>query len=117
LGYQPMVSWFTRRAFEEWVYFVQAFKNIKEGDGTLLDNVFITADTDQGYARIHSLDNMAAFTAGKAGGKVKTGMHIAGQGRQGTGLALTSMHLFGVDKPSFGQGSNVTSNVYSEILV
>jgi len=115
-GCQPMASWFTRRAMEEWVYFVQAFKSIKEGDGTLLDNVFITADSEVGYAKIHSLDGMAAFTAGRAGGKVRTGFHIDGDGRQGTSLGLTAMRVMGVDKASWGVGSNLTSKVFSEIL-
>jgi hypothetical protein len=116
LGYQPTVSWFTRRAMEDWVYFVQAFKDIKEGDGTLLDNVLIVASTDHGYARIHSLDGLPAFTAGRAGGKVKTGLHIDGAGRQGTMLGLTAMRVMGVERQAWGAGSNATSNEFSEIL-
>ncbi|HEY0339659.1 MAG TPA: DUF1552 domain-containing protein, partial [Steroidobacteraceae bacterium] len=36
---QPHVSWYTRRAMEEWAYYVQALNSIKEGDGTMLDHV------------------------------------------------------------------------------
>ena len=61
LGYQPNASWFTRRALEEWAYYVEAFSKVKEGSGTLLDNVFIYAFTDHGYARVHSLDGMPMF--------------------------------------------------------
>ena len=53
LGYQINCSWFTRRALESWAYYVQAFTKVKEGSGTLLDNVLIYANTDHGYARIH----------------------------------------------------------------
>ena len=115
-GLQPTVSWFTRRSFEEWVYFVQAFKKVKEGDGTLLDHVFMVATTDHGYARIHSLDRMPALTAGRAGGKVKTGLHIDGAQRQGTMVGLTAMRVMGLDKANWGTGSNGTSAVFSEIL-
>ena len=115
-GLQPTVSWFTRRSFEEWVYFVQAFKKVKEGDGTLLDHVFMVATTDHGYARIHSLDRMPAFTAGRAGGKAKTGLHIDGAQRQGTMVGLTAMRVMGLDKANWGTGSNGTSAVFSEIL-
>jgi hypothetical protein len=38
---QPYVSWYTRRAMDEWLYYVQALEKFKEGDGTMLDNVFI----------------------------------------------------------------------------
>ena len=71
-----MSSWFTRHAMADWVYFVQAFTKIKEGDGTLLDNVFIYATTDHGYARTDSLDGIPVFTAGRAGGRARIGLHI-----------------------------------------
>ena len=76
LGYQPTVSWFSRRCMEGFAYMVSSFAKIKEGDGTLLDNMLIVADTDHGLARTHALDGMPAFTAGRAGGKVKTGVHV-----------------------------------------
>ena len=34
LGYQPYTSWYTRRAMEEWAYYVQALASFKEGDGS-----------------------------------------------------------------------------------
>jgi len=117
LGYQKECSWFTRRAMESWVDFVQAFKNIKEGDGTLLDNVFIVATTDHGYARVHSLDGMPMFTAGKLGGKIKTGLHIPGDGTAATRLSYTALKVMGCDVSTFGTKSNQTSKEIHEILV
>jgi hypothetical protein len=116
LGYQPTASWFTRRSMESWAYFVEAFTKVKEGDGTLLDNVFIYATTDHGYARMHSLDNVPLFTAGRAGGKVKSGLHIDMSASAATRLGLTALQLFGVDKQSWGVDGNNTSKVVSEIL-
>ena len=72
-GYQTVASWFTRRAMEEWAYFVEAFSKVREGDGTLLDNTLIYASTDSNWARIHSIDGIPMFTAGRAGGRVRTG--------------------------------------------
>jgi hypothetical protein len=117
LGYQPTASWFTRRAMESWAHFVEAFTKVKEGDGTLLDNVFIYATTDHGYARVHSLDHIPVFTAGRAGGKVKTGLHIDGKGTAATRVGYTALRLMGVDKPSWGVNSNNTSQEIGEILV
>lgn len=117
LGYQPVASWFTRRAMESWAYFVDAFSKVKEADGTLLDNVFIMGTTDHGYARVHSLDNIPIFTAGRAGGMVKTGMHIDGKATSGTRVGYTALRLFGVDKRSWGVNSNNTSQEFSDILV
>ncbi|HEY6644812.1 DUF1552 domain-containing protein [Povalibacter sp.] len=117
LGYQPTASWFTRRAMEGWATFVDAFTKVKEGDGTLLDNVFIYGTTDHGYARTHSLDHIPVFTAGRAGGKVKTGLHIDGKGTAATRVGYTALKLMGVDKSSWGVNSNNTSQEVSEILV
>jgi hypothetical protein len=117
LGYQPVASWFLRRAMESWSYFVDAFTKVKEGDGTLLDNVFIYGSTDHGYARLHTLDHIPAFTAGRAGGRVKTGLHIDAQGTAQTRIGYTALRLMGVDKTSWGVNSNNTSKELGEILV
>lgn len=116
LGYQPTASWFIRRAMEEWAYFVEAFTKIKEGEGTLLDNVFVYATTDHGFARTHTLDKIPVFTAGRAGGRVKTGLHIDLKGGAGTRVGYTAMRLMGVDTPSWGTKSNNTSKEVGEIL-
>lgn len=117
LGYQPMVSWFLRRAFEQWAFFVDAFSKVKEGDGTLLDNTLIYASTDQSFAKIHSIEGLPMFTAGRGGGKFKTGMHIDGGGTPGARLGYTMMKSMGVELTSWGTQSNNTSKAISEILV
>ena len=116
LGYQPTASWFTRHAMDGWVDFVSAFTKVKEGDGTLLDNVFIMGTTDHGYARTHSLDQIPVFTAGRAGGRVKTGLHIDGKGTAGTRVGYTALKIMGVNKPSWGVNSNNTSQEVGEIV-
>lgn len=114
---QPNVSWYTRRAMQEWAHFVQALANFKEGDGTLLDNVFVFALTDQSFAKTHAIEGIPMFTAGRAGGRVKTGLHIDGGGTPGTRVGYTAMQLMGVDAPSWGNQSNNTSKEIGEILV
>jgi hypothetical protein len=116
LGYQPNASWYVRRSMESLAYFVEAFTKVKEGDGMLLDNVLIQANTDVSNARVHSLEEMPAFTAGRAGGKVKTGLHIDGKGAQLTRLSLTSMKAMGLDINSWGTKSNLASKEISEML-
>ena len=116
LGYQPTVSWFTRRNMEGWAYFVDAFAKAKEGDGSVLDNCLIYATTDHGYARVHSLDGMPMFTAGRAGGRMKTGMHIDLKGDAGTRVGYTALKVMGVQTPQWGTKSNLTSKEVGEIL-
>jgi hypothetical protein len=114
---QPHVSWYTKRAMEEWAYYVQALSNIKEGSGSMLDNVLIYATTDQSFAKIHAIDGIPMFTAGRAGGRVKTGLHLDGAGSQGTRLGYTAMKVMGLDIATWGDQSNNTSKEIGEILV
>jgi hypothetical protein len=116
LGYQPNCAWFAHRAMEEWSYFVEAFTKIKEGNGTLLDNVLIYANTDHGDARVHSLDKLVAFTAGRAGGRVKSGLHVDAAASGVSRVGYTMLRTMGVDVPSWGSKSNRTSSELGEIL-
>ncbi|MGE0284645.1 MAG: hypothetical protein AB7P20_29090, partial [Rhizobiaceae bacterium] len=80
-------------------------------------NCFIMANTDVSYARVHTLEEMPAFTAGRAGGKIKSGLHVDCKGGQATSLGYTAMQLMGLDAGSWGTKSNQTNKVISEILV
>ena len=116
-GYQPHCAWFASHAILAWASFVEAFTKVKEGDGTLLDNVLIYANTDHGDPRVHSLDKMVAFTAGRAGGRVKTGLHIDAAETPVTRVGYTAMRVMGLDIPSWGARSNNTSKHFTEIVV
>jgi hypothetical protein len=101
---------------EEWAFYVNALANMKEGGGSMLDNVFIYATTDQSFAKIHAIEGIPMFSAGRAQGRVKTGLHIDGAGSQGTRLGYTAMRLMGLDIQSWGDQSNHTSKEIGEIL-
>jgi hypothetical protein len=116
LGYQPNVSWFVRRSMENWAAFVEAFSKFKEGSGTLLDNMLIYATTDTSFAKVHSIEGLSAFTAGRAGGKLRTGLHIDGGGSASTRIGYTALKVMGVNVPSWGSQSNSTSKEISEVL-
>ena len=116
LGYQPQVSWFTKRAMDSWAEYVAAFAAVPEGDGTLLDNMLIYAHSDQELAKVHSVDGIPMFTAGKAGGRIKTGMHLDGGGQPNTRLGYTLLKVMGVDAAEWGSQSNQTSKAIGEIL-
>ena len=75
-GYQENVSWFTRRAMEQWAYFVEAFAEVKEGDGTLLDNCLIAYGSANSDGNAHNHDNLPLLLAGKGGGSIKQGRHV-----------------------------------------
>jgi hypothetical protein len=95
---------------------VKAFADFKEGDGSLLDNMLIYATTDQSLARLHQIDGLPMFLAGRAGGKIKTGIHVGGNHEAATRVGYTAMKVFGLDVPHWGEQSNRTSKEIGEIL-
>lgn len=116
LGYQEEPHWFTLEAMKHWAKLVQALAMHKEGAGTVLDNTLVYAHSDVSWAKIHALEGIPMFTAGSAGGKLKTGLHIQGKEDPGTRLGYTALKVMGADVPSWGLKSNTTSKEIGEIL-
>ena len=117
LGYQIESTWFVERSMEAMAHFIGVLAGVREGDGTLLDNMMIYASTDQSFAKIHSIDELPMFSAGRAGGKIKTGLHIDGAGTAGCRLGYTMMKAVGLDIPHWGNQSNQTNKAIAEIVV
>jgi hypothetical protein len=116
LGYQPetsMLAGLVMRAFGD---FLVELDSVSEGEGTLLDNSLIMAFSDTGYAKIHSIENIPMFLAGKAGGKHKAGQHIHAAGESVTRVSLTAQQLVGAPVGEFGVGSMRTARPISEVI-
>jgi hypothetical protein len=116
-GFQPQNSWFITRAMEGWATFLTAMDSYREGEGTVLDNSLILGHTDVNLAQIHQVEGIPAMFAGSAGGKVRTGLHIAGTGEPITRIGLTAQQVMGVSVGSWGTGPMKTSKPISEIMV
>src|SRR3546814_16176544 len=72
-----------------WREFLDEISAIKEGDGTLLDNCLILAHSDCSIAKAHAVEGIPMMFAGKAGGRVRTGFHLAGRAGPLTRVGLT----------------------------
>lgn len=116
LGYQPLSFWFNTRAMQGLADYIEIFDGIAEGDGSLLDNCLIFASTETNYARIHTIDGVPIYLIGGAGGRVKTGMYVAGGGDPITRVGLTAMQAMGVPLSTWGTKSLQTSKPISEVL-
>jgi hypothetical protein len=117
LGYQPVAFWFNCQTMNGLATFIEAFDGIKEGDGTLLDNTLIFAATETNYARVHSIDGVPVYTIGKAGGRIKTGLNVVGNGDPITRIGLTALQIMGLPLDSWGTKSLQTSKTITEVLV
>jgi hypothetical protein len=116
LGYQPEVTFFIEAALTSFVDLLKELDSLKEGAGTVFDRTGIVWLTDHGYARTHSMDNVPVMTAGTAGGRLKTGIHVAAPRDPVTRVGLTMQQIMGVPVSSWGTLSNQTSKTITEIL-
>ena len=89
---------------------------MKEGDHSVLDRTAILWQTDHGYARTHTMDDLATLVVGGAGGRLKTGLHIRAAGDPQTRVGLTMQQVMGVSVNTWGGGSNATSKTMTELL-
>ena len=115
-GYQIQASIFLGYAMREWAYLVEKLAGTPEGDGNLLDRTLVYAHSDCQVAKTHSVDNIPMMTAGRAGGKVKSGLHVDGKGQAATRLGFTLQRLYGVSIGSWGSQSMEASQDIGDIV-
>jgi len=116
LGYQPETSKLASLVMEALGDFLVELDAIKEGEGTVLDNSLIMAFSDTGYAKIHSIENIPMFLAGRAGGRHKAGQHIHTTGESVTRVSLTAMQLVGAPVGEFGSGTMKTARPITDVI-
>jgi hypothetical protein len=116
LGYQPHCANFSSRGMEGLAALIEALSSIKEGDRTLLDQTLVLANTDNGNAYTHAVENIPVITAGRAGGAMKTGLHVSSPGDPATRVGLTVMQALKLSLDKFGTESNETSRRFSEVI-
>jgi hypothetical protein len=117
LGYQPNVAKFIAPIMGGFAELLAALDAVREGDGSLLDRTLIFACTDHGYAKIHTLENIPMMTAGRAAGRMKTGIHFAAaKGDPVSRVGLTIQQALGVPISSWGTQSNQTSKTIADIM-
>jgi hypothetical protein len=116
LGYMALTAWFNERSFNALGRFLKMLSEVREGDGTLLDNVLLVAQTDTSDAKTHSVIGIPSLTIGRAGGRIKGGLLVEGNGAPTTRIGLTAMQLMGVPIAEWGTRSMRTNAAVTEIL-
>ncbi len=116
LGYQPKSTFFMERSMETFATVLKKMDAVKEGAGTLLDHSLILATSESNYAKIHSLDSLPIMVAGSAGGRWKSGQHIAGKGDPSSRVGLTIQQALGMSVDSWGTAAMKTSRSIGEVL-
>lgn len=117
LGYQPLATQFVLDSMEAWADFVERLAAIPEGDGTLLDNCLVWAHSDVSFAKVHGIVGVPMMIAGRAGGRIKPAMHVAGNASQTSRVGLTIQQVMGLNVESWGTQSMEATRSVTEILV
>jgi hypothetical protein len=97
---------------EQYAYFLQKLKNIKEGDETLLDNSMVMFTSDLRDGNRHSPRNLPIILGGRGGGKIKTGQNLIFEKETPlANLYLTMLETMNIEESSFGDSTGTLSSV------
>jgi len=116
LGYQPRATEFAVASMQAWASFVRRLASTPEGAGTLLDSCLVLAHSESSFAKSHSVVGLPVMLAGRAGGRVTPGLHVAGNGEPVTRIGLTIQQALGMQVESWGARSMATDRAVSEVL-
>ncbi|MDB6055337.1 MAG: hypothetical protein JWN25_2860 [Verrucomicrobiales bacterium] len=79
---------------EQFAYFLGKLKNVKEGNGTLLDNSMIVIGSGIADGNAHAHHDLPILLAGKGGGTLKAGRHV----RVDEKTPMTNLYLSLLDR-------------------
>ena len=97
-------------------YLVGKLHASQEGAQTLLDNTCLLATTEMLWSPGHNANDTPALLFGKAGGRLKTGLHHRDVGGNFNRIAMTAYKALGLDIASQGKGLWETSEPINSLL-
>lgn len=109
-GDQPGVHRTNVFVMKQLATFIDALNSVKEGAGSVLDNslVFVTSEVTEG--RTHAKVNMPVIIAGRAGGSIRSGLHLREAGTSSYRIHVSIFKALGLPITSFGT-TNETGTV------
>jgi hypothetical protein len=78
----------------QYAYLLERLKNVREGDGTLLDHCMIAYGSGNSDGDRHNHDDLPILVAGRGNGTIRTGRHI----RYGQNTPLNNLWLSMLDR-------------------
>ena len=98
---------------EQYAYFLNRLKSIKEGDGTLLDHSLIMFGSGLRDGDRHSPKNIPLIVGGQGGGAIKTGRHLVFE--PDTPLAnlyVAMLNTMDIETAQFGDSTRELTEVF-----
>ncbi len=96
----------------QFAYLLGKLRAIPEGEGNLLDNSMILFGSSISDGNRHDPNNLPILVAGKAGGQLQTGQHIASaKNTPLCNLYQTMLGAMGVERESFGDSNGLLKDM------
>jgi hypothetical protein len=91
---------------QQFAYFLEKMKSVKEGDGTLLDNSMVLLGSGISDGDRHSHDDLPILMAGRGAGALKTGRHVSyTRGTPLCNLFVSMLNRMGAHTQRFGDST------------
>jgi hypothetical protein len=91
---------------EQFAYFLEKLRSIKEGDGTVLDHSMIVYGSGISDGDRHNHDDLPILIAGKGGGTIQGGRHVVySKNTPLNNLYLSMLERVGAPTPSLGDST------------
>jgi hypothetical protein len=98
----------------QFAYFLGKLENIREGDGTLLDQCMFIYGSGIGDGNRHNHDDLPILLVGKGGGTLKTGRHLKYANETPlTNLYLSLLERMDTPTKAFGDSTGKLDNLAS----
>jgi len=105
--YEKINTWH----IEQYAYMLNKMKNIKEGNGTLLDKSMVLIGSGIMDGNKHNARELPIIVGGNANGQIRTGRHLDTGGAPLSGLYKGMLTRMGVEKPKFGDARSELRNM------
>lgn len=106
--YTTITAWH----IEQYAYFLDKLRNIREGDKTLLENSMIVFSSDLRDGNRHSPRNLPVLLAGQGGGRIKTGQNLIYEKETPlANLYVTMLQTMNIQQPVFGDSTGTLAGL------
>ena len=90
---------------QQFGYFLDKLKSVKEGEGTLLDNSMVVFGGGISDGNSHSHDNLPTILAGRGGGTITPGRHLKFDSMPMSNFYVSLLNRMGVATKRFGDST------------
>ena len=115
-GHWERVRAITEYQMQAFADFLSEFEIGRPDGSTLLDHGCIYGTSEYGEGWQHSVKELPVVMVGRAGGRLRSGVHVRQEGGNLARAQLTAMQALGLDVEQFGWNGAQTRDPFAELL-